>query len=80
MAKNNTIIIILIVILVVLAGFTYNLYSEALKCKATATELGNKLIQCKAGLDQAVTGATQCQEILTGLQQVPACAPYIPTE
>ncbi|MFH1188639.1 MAG: hypothetical protein V1652_02210 [bacterium] len=36
--------------------------------------------QCKAAVDQVMAGLNQYQELVTGLSQVPACAPYIPVQ
>jgi len=67
---KNIVTIILILVLIALAGFTSYVYSGAMKCKAIATDLGTKLQQCAAG-------AKTCQDVLTALGQVPACAPYL---
>lgn len=80
MGKTNLVTIILVLALIGLAGFTYYLYSEAKKCEAIAIDLGTRLQACGAGLEQCMAGATVCQEALTGLKQIPACAPYLPGE
>ena len=80
MDKESVIITVLVLILVVLAGFTYYLYSGATKCEVVATDLGTKLQQCGTGLNQCMTGVETCQAALTALGQVPACAPYLPTQ
>ena len=80
MDKESVIITVLVLVIVVLAGFTYYLYSGATKCKTVATDLGTKLQQCGTGLNQCMTGVETCQDALTALGQVPACAPYLPTQ
>lgn len=70
MNTKNIITIVLVLVLIALGYFNFYFYSGAAKCKATAEDLGAKLQQC-------ATGATACQAALTGLKQVPACAPYI---
>ena len=77
--------VILILTLIILAVFTYNLYSGATECKAIATDLGAKLQECgagieqyEAGLNECMAGVEVCQGALTSLKQIPACAPYIP--
>lgn len=77
---NKTVTIILVIILIVLAGFTWYLYSGATKCKAVATDLGTKLQQCGTGLNQCIAGAKTLQDALTALRQVSACAPFIPAQ
>lgn len=67
----------MIVVLIVLAGY---LYSGVTKCKAAAADLGTKLQECGTGLNQCMASAQTCQDVLTALNQVPACAPYIPTQ
>ena len=71
--KQNTLVIILVLIIVVLAGFAWYLYSGATKCKVVATDLGTQLQTCAAAV-------TTYQSVLTALSQVPACAPYLPTQ
>lgn len=85
MDKKCIVIVILVLALIVLAGFTYYLYSGAAKCKTMATGLGTKLQECGAGVDQLKAGLNECmagvkvyQDALTALKQVPDCAPYIP--
>ena len=85
MDQKNIILIVLLVVVVALAGFTYYLYSGVTECKTVAEGLGAQLIECGAGLTQlqaglaeCMVGATACQEVLTGLKQIPDCAPYIP--
>ena len=87
MDKKCIWIIILVIALVGLSVFTYRLYSGVTECKAMATDLGKKLQECgagttqlQAGLDECMTGAKACQDALNALKQVPACAPYIPTQ
>jgi len=87
MDQKDIITVILVLALIVLAGFTYYLYSGVMECKALATDLGTKLQACVAGLDQyeagldeCMAGAIACQDALTALKQIPACAPYIPAE
>jgi hypothetical protein len=87
MDTKYLVIIILVLALVVLAGFTYNIYSGAMECQVIATDLGARLQECgagvtqlQAGLNECIAGAQACQEVLTALSQVPACALYIPTE
>jgi len=87
MDTNRIAIIILVLALVILAGFTYNIYSGAMECKDTATDLGARLQECgvgvtqlQAGLGECMTGAQMCQDVLAALSQVPDCALYIPTE
>ncbi len=85
--KMNTkciVIVILVIVLIGLASFTYYLYSEGTKCKAIATDLGTRLQECgagvdqlKAGLNECMAGAQACQTLLIGLTQIPECAPYI---
>jgi len=85
METKSIVIVILILALIILAGFTYNLYSSAMECKVTAIDLGAALQECGAGIDQleaglneCMAGAKACQDALTGLKQIPACAPFIP--
>ena len=70
---KNIIIVILIIALIALAGFTYYTYSGAMKCKAIATDLGTQLQSCGAGVKM-------CQDALTALKQIPACAVYFPAQ
>lgn len=85
MSQKDIVIVILVLALIVLAGFTYYLYSGAMECEVVATDLGTQLVECgvgvaqlQAGLDECVAGAVQCQEALTTLQVM--CLPYLPTE
>jgi len=80
MDKKCIIITVLVLVLVVLAGFTYYVYSGATKCKAVATDLGTKLQQCGTGLNQCMAVVKTYQDALTALGQVPACAPYLPVQ
>jgi hypothetical protein len=80
MDKKGIIITVLVLALVVLAIFTYYIYSGAMKCKAVATDLGTTLQQCGTGLNQCMAGAKTLQDALTALGEVPACAPYLPTQ
>ena len=73
MDKKCIVITILVLALVVLAGFTYNVYSGAMECKAG-------VIQLQAGLGECMVGVQVCQDALTALSQIPACAQYIPAE
>ena len=75
MNKKNIGIIILVILLIALTGY---LYSGVTECKTSATDLGIKLQECGAGLEECMTQATQCQAALINLQQM--CAPYFPTE
>lgn len=85
MDNKNIVTVILIIVVIVLAAVSYYFYSGAVKCKTTAIDLGAKLQECGAGVDQLKAGlaecttqATQCQEALTSLQQM--CAPLLPTQ
>lgn len=78
--KNNILIVILVLAVLVLGGLTYYFYSGAVECKAKATDLGAKLQECAAGVDECLAGAELCQDALTALKKVPACATYIPTQ
>lgn len=87
MNTKDIIIIVLVLVLIGFAGLVYYLYLGVMECKATATGLGAKLQECGVGLDQyeaglneCMTGAETCQDALTGLTQIPACAPYILAE
>ncbi|KPJ71860.1 hypothetical protein AMJ50_00015 [Parcubacteria bacterium DG_74_3] len=87
MDKKSIVIIVLVLALVVLGVFTYRLYSGANECKVIATDLGTQLQECgagvtqlQAGLAECMAGVQACQDALIALSQVPACAPYIPTE
>lgn len=71
-------IVILAIAVIVLAGVAYYLYSGVSECKATATGIGAQLIECGAGAKQLQSGLGECQEALTGLQQM--CAPYLPAQ
>jgi len=70
---NKIVTIILVLVIIALVGFSYYLYSGVTKCKAVATDLGTTLQQCGAGV-------TACQGALNALQQIPACAAYIPAQ
>lgn len=70
MDNKNLLTIILILILIILAGFTYYVYSgakecetQARACEATVTDLGYQLQTYAA--------------TLTDLQQIPECASYL---
>lgn len=85
MSQKDIVIVILVLALIVLAGFTYNLYSGAMECEVVATDLGARLVECgagvdqlQAGLDECMAGVAQCEEALTTLQEM--CLPYLPTE
>jgi len=70
---NKTVTIILVLVIIALVGFAYYLYSGATKCKDIATDLGTRLQQCGVGV-------TTCQGVLNALEQIPACAAYIPAQ
>jgi len=70
---KNIVTFILIILVVALAVLSWSLYSGVTECKTVATDLGTKLQQCAVGVEA-------CQDALTALGQVPACAPYIPAQ
>jgi hypothetical protein len=83
--NKDILVVILLIALIALAGFTYNIYSKAKECEVIATDLGTRLVECGAGVNQlqsglneCLVGATQCQEALASLQEM--CAPYLPTQ
>jgi len=85
MSQKDIVIVILVLALIVLAGFTYYLYSGAMECEVVATGLGTRLVECgagvvqlQAGLDECMAGVAQCQEALITLQEM--CAPFLPAE
>jgi len=87
MNTKDIVIAILVIALIVLAGLTYQLYNGVNECKAQAMTLGGQLQDCAAGLEQlegglaqCMAGAQTCQDALTALQQIPACAAYIPAQ
>lgn len=59
---NKILIIILVILVFALAGSVVYLYSGATKCKATATDLGDKLQKCGVGAEQLQTALNQCIE------------------
>lgn len=77
--KNTMVTAILVILVVVLGGLSFYFYSGANRAKSVAEDLGAKLQECVAGVETCKQGAQDCQEALTALGQVPACAPYLPT-
>jgi len=71
-------IVILAIAVIVLAGVAYYLYSGVNECKAAATSIGTRLVECGAGAEQLQSGLGECQKALISLQQM--CARYIPAQ
>lgn len=80
MDKKFVVIIILVLVLIVLAGFTSYLYSGITKCKEGVTQCQTTAVSLGTQLQQCAVGIEACQDAFTALGNIPACAPYLPSQ
>lgn len=71
---KNIIIVVLVIIVVVLAYMLMVSFPEKAEAECTAKCTETVQTQVTSAVEQCMTGAQECQEMLQQVMQVPACA------